>query len=230
MKTALLQPPFMPWLGALNQIASVDVFYLGDSFQFSKGAWVNRNRILNRKNNSPEWITVPVKKKDITKKSIKDVEIDNSINWRIKHLDLLRRNYSDTAFYKEEIKWIEEIYNKNHEKITDLNYEIINVLLKRLGIKTELKWLSEIKPEGKRNELLIDFCKKTNTDIYLTGVAAKEYIQEDLFKSNNIDLIYQDYHHPEYTQFGNDFVSHLSFLDALFIHGPNTVSKLIQSK
>ena len=54
------------------------------------------------------------------------------------------------------------------------------------------------------------------------GEGSKRYIDEQLFKDNNIELIWQNYKHPTYNQLHGDFIPYLSILDLLFNEGPNT--------
>ena len=42
------------------------------------------------------------------------------------------------------------------------------------------------------------------------------------FKDNNIKLITQQFVHPEYRQLFGGFISHLSVMDLLFNHGPES--------
>ena len=46
------------------------------------------------------------------------------------------------------------------------------------------------------------------------------------FKTNGIEVIVQDFIHPEYPQLFGDFASHLSIVDLLFNCGPETLERI----
>ena len=75
--------------------------------------------------------------------------------------------------------------------------------------------------------------KKANAEYYLSGPAAKDYINEKVFKENNISLEWMDYsNYPEYTQLYPPFEHFVSIIDLIFNEGPNTLNfmKKINSK
>ena len=84
--------------------------------------------------------------------------------------------------------------------------------------------------EGK-NEKLINICKQLGSKIYLSGPAAKSYIDEGLFKLNGIYVEWMDYSgYPEYEQINGDFMPNVSILDLIFNTGTeakNYISKNI---
>ena len=55
-----MQPSFLPWIGFFDMVLSTDKLVFLDDVKFSKGSWVNRNRIKTKK--GLEWITIPLKK------------------------------------------------------------------------------------------------------------------------------------------------------------------------
>ena len=87
MKCAIMQPTFFPWSGYFSLINEVDKFIFLDDAQFSKGSWHNRNKIFLA--NKVSWLTLPIKKKDLST-SINKIEIidknvlRNRINIQIK--------------------------------------------------------------------------------------------------------------------------------------------------
>ena len=63
---------------------------------------------------------------------------------------------------------------------------------------------------------LIDMIKKVNASIYLSGVSGKKYLNLDLFKKNNIQIIFQNFKHPIYNTNSNKFKKYLSVIDYMF--------------
>ena len=54
------------------------------------------------------------------------------------------------------------------------------------------------------------------------GEGSKRYIDENLFKENNIELIWQNYKHPVYKQQFGEFIPYMSILDLIFNEGLNS--------
>jgi hypothetical protein len=64
-------------------------------------------------------------------------------------------------------------------------------------------------------------CRHFGAARYLSGDAARAYLDVDLFARHGIAVEWQDYQHPVYSQLHGDFASHLSALDLLLNHGDN---------
>ena len=113
--------------------------------------------------------------------------------------------------------------------LIDLNLCIIENICTCLDIKTKTFLASELFIEGGKNERLINICKKFNANIYLTGDSAKNYLDTNLFNKNNIEVEWQCFSHPIYSQINEPFIPYLSCIDLLFNIGENA-SDLINMK
>ena len=82
MKVAIMQPYFFPYLGYFGLINHTEKFILFDTVQFIRHGWIERNRILKPMEDW-QYIAVPLKKHS-QKTLIKDIEINNSIDWKNK--------------------------------------------------------------------------------------------------------------------------------------------------
>ena len=61
MKTAIMQPTFIPWAGYFGLIKLVDQFVFLDDVQFDRRSWQQRNKIFE--NDKASFVTVPIIKK-----------------------------------------------------------------------------------------------------------------------------------------------------------------------
>jgi len=69
---------------------------------------------------------------------------------------------------------------------------------------------------------LVEWCNDLKATEYLSGPAAKGYIDESLFAQAGITLRYMDYSgYPEYKQLHPPFDHAVSILDLIFNEGPN---------
>jgi hypothetical protein len=55
---------------------------------------------------------------------------------------------------------------------------------------------------------------------YISGPSARDYIEEDKFKSAGISLEYMQYNYPEYPQLYPPYDPFVSIIDLLFMTGP----------
>ena len=53
----------------------------------------------------------------------------------------------------------------------------------------------------------------------MSGPSGKDYLDFELLKSNNINVIFKDFIHPLYNQPQGEFISHMSIIDLLFNYG-----------
>ena len=226
--TSIHQASYFPWQGLVNKIDKSDVFILLDEVQFNDGAYQNRNLFLDKQYNK-HMLTMPIEKKHYLQKSIKDILIVDP-RWQTKHLKFLMQNYSKHHFYEEILEEIMPIYTNKYTYLIDVLEESILLTLKLFSIDTQVIKQSSINYDErlKKNELIIELLHKTNSKSYLSGIGAKAYQNEVLFKQNNISLLYQNYQQIPYKQFGcSTFVDGLSSLDLLFNIGKDLAKNYI---
>jgi hypothetical protein len=228
MKLVILQPGYLPWLGFFDQMAQSDIFMFYDDVQYDKHGWRNRNRI--KTSQGPQWLTVPVLTKNKKLPLIKDVKIDNNTPWRYNHLQSIKQNYSRTPYFELLFPDLDKIYLQQWEYIIDLDTKLIDLILKILGLNKRIEFSSHLLIKGTQTERLINFCKFFKADEYLTGAAAKDYLEEERFKEESIHLEYQKYNHPIYPQLYGDFIPYLSIIDLLFNEGPESLKILTGDK
>jgi len=220
-KIAILQSNYIPWKGYFDIINMVDEFVIFDSVQFTKNDWRNRNRI--KTSNGLNWITIPVKHS--TSQKINEIVVLNN-KWRKKHWQSLKQNYSKSTYFKKYIEIFEDLYiNTNDVFLSEINLLFIKAINSILGIRTNISQSSEYKLEGEKNLKLINICNQANASEYISGPAAKSYLNEKQFEENNIKVFWMDYSdYPEYNQLNPPFEHGVSILDLIFNEGDNAVN------
>ncbi len=217
MKVSIHQPDFIPWLGFFLRWKAADVFIILDDVQFLRKGWHNRDKVITP--TGPQWLTVPVKKKGRRKQLISEVEIDNSIPWRRKHLGTLKTNYQKAPFFTQYWGSLKEIYDREHTRLISLNIDLLLFGAQVLGVDTPLKYSSECAFQTTSTQRLIDLVKACQGNEYLTGSGSKDYLEEHLFEKESINVIWYTPSIPQYKQLIIPFVPGLSFLDYLFMVG-----------
>ncbi len=210
------QPDFAPWLGFFDRLRSADVYIVFDDAQFLRRAWHHRDRILAPE--GTQWLTVPVLKKGRYTQEIREVEIDNSRPWRRRHLRTLQVVYGRRPGFHATCSALEDIYAEGHTHLMDLNLAIIRWLLDTFNIDIEIVLSSSLGISSRSTQRLIDLTRAVSGTTYITGTGARDYLDQNLFEENAIDLIWQDFSHPVYDQGLDHFEPMLSSLDAL-CHG-----------
>jgi len=212
------QPNYLPYAGFFHKIALADEFVIVDNVQFVKRGpfgWIHRNKI--RTPQGWDWLTIPTLTSGRYTQTIKEAKIDNSIPWRRKHWRSIEWNYNKAPFFKEYADKLKAVYDMEWESISGLNIHFIKILLDILDIKIPIHIASELDIEGRATNLVINICKKLEATTYISGIHGKDYLEESRFKENNIELIYQEFKHPEYKQCQEGtFIPNLSVIDVLF--------------
>jgi hypothetical protein len=76
---------------------------------------------------------------------------------------------------------------------------------------------------GEKTDRLIQILMTVGADEYISGPAAKDYIEEEKFKDAGIRLEYMQYNYLEYPQFYPPFDGNVSIIDLIFMTGPEAL-------
>ncbi len=218
------QPQYIPWLGYFHKILESDAFVFLENVQYKKREFQNRNKV--RTKDGFIWLTVPVISKGRYYQKIKDVEIDNTKPWQRKHWESIKFNYNRAELFNDYAHFFERLYNEKWNRLLDLNVAIVKFLLDCFRIKTPIYFEDNLNVNGEGTERIIGICKRLDSKKYLSGTGGKGYLDEDLFEKNGIELIYQNFTHPEYKQTYDGFVPNLSAIDLLFNCGEKSMASL----
>jgi len=228
MVIGILQPGYLPWLGFFEQMNRSDVFVIYDDVQYDKHSWRNRNRIKTPR--GPLWLTVPANVPFVDRPLTMDIRIDNTTNWRKKHLLSLKHNYGKAAQFSRYFPLFEEAYGRDWDYLVGLDLFFIEELRRHLGMADRpVVRSSSLRVTGGRIERLIKLCKHFGADTFYEGASGKNYIEEREFRDHGITVVYQDYHHPVYRQLHGSFIPYLSVIDLLFNEGPDSLSILMNT-
>ena len=212
------QSNYIPWKGYFDMIASVDVFVIYDEVQYTKNDWRNRNLIKTK--NGLQWLTIAVKQESLSQ-AIYDTEVFKT-NWRKKHIGTLRANYGKALYFSDFKERIFKIYELESTNLSEINLEFIKEICSILEIETKIIDSRSLNLTGDKQERLVQACQQLESDIYLSGPAAKSYIDEDFFASHQIKVEWMDYsNYKTYNQLHPPFEHEVSILDLIFNEGSN---------
>ena len=214
-KIAILQSNYIPWKGYFDMIAAVDEFVLFDDMQFTRRDWRNRNKIKTP--HGVQWLTIPVKSKGNYYQKIRETQIDQG-DWANKHWRAISQNYSRSPFFLEISSWLEPIYMKeSFINISQLNRRFIEVICSYLNIKTKISNSWDYTLIDPKTDRLANICLQAAGTEYISGPAAKNYVDEKVFTDQGIKLTWFNYDgYIEYPQLWGDFDHEVTILDLLF--------------
>ena len=221
------QPGYLPNIGFFNKIQSSDVFIHLDDAQYAKDRFDNRNKI--RTKDGFEWLTVPLKRPVFGKK-LNEVLISYSNDWQKNHLNLIFENYQKTDYFSSYWNSIKKIIDKKHEKLIDLNINLIQFINSELKISTEIFSSSDLNISETKTKKLVSICSRVNATCYISGISGRDYLDEQLFSDAKIKLIYENFIHPKYDQLYGNFLENMSVIDLLFNMGEQSVEILSKCK
>lgn len=222
------QPVYLPWLGLFHKIALCDTYVFLDSVKYLKQDWNNRNKIKGAA--GPMWLTVPVATGGTDNILLPDVRISNEHNWRVKHWRSIRSCYGRAPYFDQYAPFLEDVYRRKWEFLNELNLHMLQWFLEELGIKVRFLRASELGLEGTKSDLVLDMCRKLGAQTYIFGALGRDYAQVADFERAGVELIFQDYRHPQYSQLHGGFASHLSIIDLLFNCGSKSLEVLMQNQ
>jgi len=225
MIVSISQPAYLPWLGYYDRIAKSDLHIVLDHVQFEKNSVTNRNKV--RTATGWSWLSVPVLTKGrFGELAIDQIEIDQTSKWVKKHFMTLQTNYSRSAYYSQYCDYFEHFYRQDWTHLAPMLQECTRYLLQGLGIQTQQRKSSELSPQSKKADLILELCIKVGATTYLSGPLGRDYLDEGAFEKAGIELKYHDYVHPTYDQCFDGFEPYMSVVDLLFNHGEKSLEIL----
>jgi len=214
----VLQSNYIPWKGYFDLVHDADLFFFYDDLQFTKNDWRNRNKIKTAQ--GAKWISIPVGIS--AKRLICEVALVDS-HWQRSHWDALYQQYKASRFFKLYRSFFEDIYlGKQWKNLSELNQHLIrSISIEMLGMTTVFRDSREFQLHGQKLDRLVDLVSQSKATRYISGPAAKGYIEPERFAELGVELVWKDYsNYPEYQQAHPPFEHGVTILDLLFNVGP----------
>lgn len=229
MKSAVItQTNYIPWKGYFKGIRDTDLFITLDSVQYTRRDWRNRNQIYCP-HKGAKWISIPVNSKGkYSKAKIFEIETLNQ-EWKQNHLEQIRLSYKNAPYFKETFDFLTNTYKEltNENNLSRINCHLIQKICKFMDISLTLKRSTDLFTIGELDQFepsqrLLELCLKENVTKYYSGPAAKNYLNENLFKAEGIEVQYFSHeNYPIYQQLSADKFNHfLSIIDLFMMVGP----------
>jgi len=228
LKIVVLQSNYIPWKGYFELISNADIFCFYDEVQYTKNDWRNRNKLNN--NNGPFWLTIPINKEAV-KLKISEVQLPKT-EWHLEHLNILKQTYKKAPHFISIFPFLEILYLKKWDSLSEFNQNFIKEISNYIGIKTKIVNSKNYDLDGDKVNRLIYLIQQLNGSTYISGPAGKNYLDsyENLFKENNIELQYKKYGpYKAYPQNSIEFNNFVSIIDLLMFVPQNELLDYIKS-
>jgi hypothetical protein len=216
----ILQSNYIPWKGYFDLLQAADEFLIYDEVQFTKNDWRNRNLIVL--DGRLRWLSIAVKTAGRLGQPIDQIEIADP-TWGRTHWATITQAYRRMPCFDEVAGPLEDLYRMASKlpRLTDINEILLRGIASMLQIETTIL-RADIVPRATDDPTarLVEICKARNATRYITGPAAKAYLNSAALEQAGIELRFADYSgYIEYDQNLNPFEHGVSVLDLLFRFG-----------
>ncbi|WP_234734312.1 WbqC family protein [Tellurirhabdus bombi] len=227
MTLAIMQPYFLPYIGYLQLMNTVDTFVFYDDVAFINRGWINRNRILV--NGKDFLFTIPLKDASQNRR-ICEIELSSDAKWRSKLLKTMEQSYRKAPYYAAVFPVLEKIVNQEAPNIAAYIQEGFVTLNQFLGINTKIIPTSTVYGNDhlKAQERILDICKQEKANRYINPIGGMELYDKSLFADSGIDLFFLQSKRVTYQQAGaSEFIPWLSIIDILMHNDVPAIRKML---
>lgn len=220
----ITQSNYIPWRGYFDLLRSADEVIVFDSVQYTKRDWRNRNVIKTP--SGKHWLTIPVEVKGRYEQSIDDARIADP-GWLRPHLQSLELNYAKAAAFDETWPWLRGtlVGAAASPWLSEISVTILQAIMARLELDVPMIRCTEvIERQALRDmgptERLVNLAKARGATRYLSGPAAKNYLDVERFTAEGIEVAWMSYEsYPPYPQLWGGFIPDVSIVDLLLNTG-----------
>lgn len=210
----IMQPYIFPYIGYFQLINAVDTFIVYDDVAFINKGWINRNNVLV--GGRASMFTVPLVGAS-QNRLIREIEVDNLLNWSKKFLKTIEQSYKKAPFYREGFSIVEQVFKCPAANIAELTVSSLKETCKYLKINTKIVESSivynnqDLKAQGR----ILDICLQEKAAHYINPIGGMAIYDKQLFADNKILLNFIKSKPILYKQFNQEFTPWLSMIDVL---------------
>ena len=190
-KLLVMQSNYIPWRGYFDAFNLVDEVVILDNVQYTKNDWRNRNKIKTP--DGVEWLTIPVEQKGKFGQNIDEVHTKD-LNWAKKHWRSIEVNYAKSPYFNDFGPQIQSLYEGiDSNNLSQINLKFIHRICELFNVETKITMSTDFSLSQDKNQRLVELCKKTQSNVYYSGPAAKSYLDLDMFNDAEINIKFLDY-------------------------------------
>ena len=226
MRVVISQSMYFPWVGLLEQVRLADIFVHYDDVQFTRGFY---SRVQVKTRQGSRWMSVPLRDQH-RGQHIDEVLVDDRVDWRSQHREILRQNYMNAPYRDEMLALVDRVFNKPATILAEVSRMSILALAEYFGLSETRRFVcsNTLGVRGSGSQRLHNIILTLRGDVYITGHGARNYLDHELFESSGIDVRYMQYRCISYPQQYGAFTPYVTGLDLVANCGQDGIN-VIQS-
>jgi len=188
----VIQSNYIPWIGYFAVMASVDLFIVYECVQYTKNDWRNRNQVQSS-DGRHTWLSIPIRQHRAAQPFMETKVAHH--DWAEAHFNTLRHHFTRTKgwiLWKSELQFLYE-QAARMTYLFEINRLFLDWISRTLGVRTPLIFLDSYPEFENATNRLVSILKDFGATHYLSGPAAKSYIDVSQFDSAQIELSYVNY-------------------------------------
>ncbi len=216
----ITQSNYLPWRGYFDMIRQADLLILLDSVQYTRRDWRNRNRIKTV--SGPTWITIPIEVKGLHGQSIDETRVADR-SWSHTHRRAIELAYRRASAFDSVFGWFDGLMAPvaDEQLLSRVNETLLGAICGRLGIHTPIRRCTDVIDRQtlcamNTSQRLVEIAAAVGAERYLTGPAARDYLDVSAFATRGIEVAWMSYaDYPVYPQLWGAFEPHVTIVDLL---------------
>jgi hypothetical protein len=225
-KTVVIhQPDFAPWLGFFHRFLEADLWIVLDHVDYAPRNWTHRDRIKTAQ--GPLWLSLSVVKAP-RGTPIFDIQLSDDVDWRGRHLNLIREAYRAAPYFAEVYPDLEALYAGASGAMAGFNLAVIDWAAGKLDARIPRRPSSSMVSRQAKSALMAALVEEAGGAAYLTGTGARDYLDEAPFRARGIKVVWQKFESPVYPQLHGRFEPYLSIIDAFMNVGYKAAPALLR--
>ncbi len=197
---ALIELHYFPSVQYFTKLIRYGGLLIESHENYQKGGY--RNRCLIASANGILRLSVPLEGGKHQQQPVRDVRISWAETWHIRHWRSIVSAYGNSPFFLHYGPQLEEILQKRHSFLFDLNMELFQALAGMLGIQASIHLTGAYHAGGSGDPLMKD-------------------LRNRISPQKSADPDFNPAFYPQVFQDRFGFIPNLSILDLIFCSGPN---------
>jgi hypothetical protein len=228
MKTAIMQPYFLPYIGYFQLIAAVDKFIIYDRIKYTKKGWINRNRMLL--NGSDTMFSLPLKKGSDALEVVEREIADDFAPEKL--LAQFAGAYRRAPHFEPTFELLRSVLMHGERNLFGFIQHSLRTVCGYLSIGTPIQVSSSLPFDNalKAHDKVLAVCEAAGARTYVNPIGGTELYSEKTFAERGIELRFLRSRPLEYPQFGAPFVPWLSIVDVMMFNPVGVVIETIQNQ
>ncbi|GAC1347706.1 MAG: WbqC family protein [Acetobacteraceae bacterium] len=227
----ITQSNYLPWRGYFDMLRSADEVILLESVQYTRRDWRNRNRIKTA--SGCVWITVPVEVKGRFFQAIDTTRVSDP-GWAELHRRAIDLAYRRASHHADVAAWLDGLLASvaTEPMLSRINETLLRAICDRLGLRMPIRRCTDLLDRAAMQAMdptarLANLAVAAGADRYLSGPAAKAYLDPAVFTARGIAVDWMSYAgYPDYPQLWGPFEPAVSIVDLLMNTGDQAIDYL----